>query len=266
MGYFVHAICDYAPGDLAWAEVISALYAHLPEGSHCFPTSAHSFSTIETGFILGQLALAPQNLRKQKTIVFANAAPRKDRRDARDDNEGEGLVYALLNNGMPVLVVNSGFSLSFVKDEIRELWTTKADRAGSQFRSRDYFPQIVGMLANGDLSFREEALAKDTIAQAPQNVIAYVDSFGNIKTTIRMQDALVTDLKPGSRLRIIIGSHTKTATLATGSFNVQEGDLAFAPGSSGQTNRFMELFARGGNAWKSFGKPTSGSEIKVAAI
>ena len=36
---------------------------------------------------------------------------------------------------------------------------------------------------------------------------------------------------------------------------VKEGELAYAPGSSGHGDRFMEFFVRGGNAYNLFEKP-----------
>jgi hypothetical protein len=52
----------------------------------------------------------------------------------------------------------------------------------------------------------------------------------------------------------------RTAWFSDGTFSVREGELAFAPGSSGGKDRFMELFLRGLSAWKELGKPM-GDEI-----
>jgi hypothetical protein len=62
------------------------------------------------------------------------------------------------------------------------------------------------------------------------------------------------------------------AVYSDGSFRVSEGTLAFAPGSSGwtlndkQQVRWMELFLRGGSAWKRFGKPRVGQFVTYQAI
>lgn len=257
-------ICDYAPGDLAWAEIYSAVHRYLPDNCPTHLTSVGSFETISTGFALAQIALAQEMLRPEKMMVFANCAPRKDRRDPRANNEGEGLLYALLNNGVETLVVNSGHSLSFIRDEIKELWSVKADDGGSQFRSRDNFPAVIGQLANGDMSFRWHQLqVKDTIQTPPADCIGYIDSFGNLKTTIRDGDAKLASLKPGQRIKVTIGCIIRTATVASGSFNVMEGDLAFAPGSSGRERRYWEFFQRGGSATAEFGRPPVGTKISI---
>jgi hypothetical protein len=260
----LHIICDYAPGDLAWAEVVSAVTAHAGDDVRLHLTAVGSFETIATGFVLAQIALADKKLRPEKMIVFANCAPRKDIPEARANNEGEGLLYAVLSNGVEVLATNSGFSMSFVKDQIKELYSVDIKDEGSQFRSRDYFPSILGKLAKGDRSFKWNQLrAKSVIPEMLSPVIAYIDSFGNLKTTIRAGDPLIAELKAGDRIKVRIGSIIRTATVATGSFNVLEGDLAFAPGSSGQDRRYWEFFQRGGSAALEFGRPTVGTKISI---
>jgi hypothetical protein len=261
---FVHLICDYAPGDMAWAEIRSVFSVKLGGSARLHATAVKSFDTIATGFVLGQLSLGPEDLRPKHLLVFANTAPRKDRHTPRENNEGEGLLYARLNNGVAVLAVNSGFSLSFVRKEIVELWSTHARDEGSQFRSRDYFPIIVDQVVKEDWScLAHQLTVDDTIPPAPSNTVAYIDSFGNLKTTIRTGDPLIASLKSGMRVKIKIGSVMRAATVATGSFNVMEGDLAFSPGSSGYQGRYWELFTRGGSAWDEFAHPATGSEITI---
>ena len=260
----IHLICDYGPGDLAWAEVTAAFYKQISSSIRVHKTTVPSFDTVATGFILAQLAQADDSLRPSAMIIFANTAPRRDNPRARIDNEGEGLLYVTLKNGVNVVAVNSGYSLSFVKDDIHELWSTHCETKGSQFRSRDYFPQIVGMAAKEEFSFLNHKLNPvDTVPSMPDSVIGYTDSFGNLKTTIRQGHKAVNDLKAGDRLKIKIGTRVRTATVATGSFNIMEGDLAFAPGSSGHEARFWELFKRGGSAWQDFGKPSNGTEVEI---
>ena len=261
----VHVICDYAPGDLAWAEVISAVNAVLPEEWHTHLTSVGSFETVSTGFVLAQLALSEPPLRPENLIVFANCAPRKDLRDPRANNEGEGLLFGTTRNNVSIIAVNSGYSMSFVRDELTQLWSVKVDHGGSQFRSRDNFPRIVGQAAKNDKAFLWHQLnPAECIPEPPKESIAYVDSFGNLKTTFREGDEALTQLSPGQRIKVTIGALIRTATVASGSFNVMEGDLAFAPGSSGHARRFWEFFQRGGSAHASFAHPPVGSKITLA--
>jgi hypothetical protein len=267
MQKLIHMIMDYAPGDLALAEVVSALAAQIPGDYHWHITSVHSFDTVSTGFTLAQISNQSEALRPKDTLVYANCAPRKDRREARTNNEGEGLLYAVLKSGARVMVVNSGYSLSFVRDDLQELWSVNVDTGGSQFRSRDNFPKLVGQAARGDLSFLVERLnPTEVIPAAPESAIGYIDSFGNLKTTLRDGAPTLSALKPGQRVGVLINGVEMTATVAAGSFNVQEGDIALAPGSSGHSQKFWEIFQRGGSAWATFKKPRPGAvvEIKVA--
>jgi hypothetical protein len=264
---FIHLICDYAPGDLAWAEVYSAFAASLPHDVRMNFMAVASFDTIGTGFSVGQLGLADLHLRPENLIIFANCAPRKDVKEARPRNEGEGLLFVTLKNGVQILGVNSGYSLSFIKHEIQEVWTTRVEEQGSQFRSRDYFPQIVAQAAKADYTFiRQRIDAEDNIPEPPKEVIAYIDSFGNLKTTFQTGDGHVINLEPGTRIKVHIAGTIRTATVASGSFSVMEGDLAFAPGSSGHEKRYWELFQRGGSAWHEFRKPPTGAKIHFEVL
>lgn len=262
MNKIVHVVADYATGDLAFSEIVSALAHHLPADFKWHLTSIHSFDTVSTGFVVAQLGMQSSALRPEETIVYANCAPRRDRTEARHNNEGEGFVFGVLRNGAKVLAVNSGFSLSFVRRDLSELRVVKVDRGGSQFRSRDNFPQAVGYAAYGKTDFLGEELDPlKVIQEPPRSVIGYVDSFGNLKTTMREGDLEVAELEPGQRLTAVINDVEMSVTVAAGSFNVKEGDIAFAPGSSGHERKFWEIFQRGGSAWHTYKKPRPGARI-----
>ncbi len=260
----VHVVADYSTGDLAFSEMISALTRHLPTGWDWHATSVDSFDTIAAGFVTAQLGLQDESLRAPKIIIYTNSAPRKDRQKPRDNNEGEGLLFGILTNGVPIVVVNSGYSLSFVRDSLVELWSIKVERGGSQFRSRDIFPPIVGKVARDELDFKEERLDPlQVILPPPKSVVGYIDSFGNLKTTIRNGDDEVSKLTSGQKVKLAINGVVRAATVASGSFNVDEGDIAFSPGSSGHGKRFWEIFQRGGSAWDTFQRPRVGTNITL---
>jgi hypothetical protein len=243
---------------------MASVAAKLPADCRTHITSVGSFETISTGFALAQLSMADKELRPERLVVFANAAPRQDRRAARENNEGEGLLYGKLKNGVEIVAVNSGFSLSFIRDDLTELWSTDAEVHGSQFRSRDFFPRIVASAVHAKYDFKQHKLEPwQVVPDAPEEVIGYIDSFGNLKTTYRNGGKTLSTLKSGDRIKVNIGGIVRAATVATGSFNVMEGDLAFAPGSSGHEKRFWELFKRGGSAWNEFGRPAVGTKIVI---
>jgi S-adenosylmethionine hydrolase len=112
-----------------------------------------------------------------------------------------------------------------------------------------------------------EEIPPSDIPDVPSNCIAYIDGYGNLKTTIKY-DASKGD--SGHKVRLQIGEKEQDAIASDGSFAVESGQLAFAPGSSGWTNaqgeqtRWMEAFLRGGNAWESFGRPAIGTPIEMS--
>lgn len=257
---FISLIADYGTGDPAFAEVKQRLLTALPH-AQIHELSVQPFSTLATGFWIAQLGL---NSNVSEHLIYHNCAPRQDDPDARRDNEGEGLTYALLGNGVKVVGVNAGNSLSFIKSHAKVLHTVNVSRGGSQFRSRDVFPPAAAAIAQDDFSVLGEAIDPNQIPDIPLDRVAWIDGYGNIKTTI---PAHSITLEPETKIVIRIGDVVSDAVYSDGSFRVPEGTLAFAPGSSGwtmpdgQSLRWIELFLRGGNAWERFGRPRLGQLI-----
>lgn len=251
----IDLIADYGIGDPAFAEVTQRLLKELPS-AQVYCLSVPAFSTLATGFWIAQLGLNPGSTER---LIYHNCAPRQDNPEARVDNEGEGLTYALLPSGVIVVGVLAGYTLSFIKEEARQIHTVQVSRGGSQFRSRDVFPIAVASIANGDRSLLGEALNPNQIPDPPTDRIAWIDGYGNIKTTI---PAHTVNLKPSTKVVVRVGDVVSDAVYSDGSFQVAEGTLAFAPGSSGWQKsdgnkvRWLELFLRGGNAWERFGRPS----------
>lgn len=262
----IHLIMDYSAGDLACSEVVSAVSAHIPGDYNLHLTSVGSFDTISTGFCTAQLGNCSTEIRPKDTVIYSNCAPRKDLKNARLNNEGEGLLFGVLKSGVKIFVVNSGYSLSFVKYDLEELYSVNVSSAGSQFRSRDNFPKVIGEYLHDSVSNSVIGNALNpelVIPDMPKSCIGYIDSFGNLKTTIRDGDDIVNKIKSGQRLSITINDVTMLATASTGSFNVDEGDISFSPGSSGEKLKYWEIFQRGASAWRTYKKPKTGSVITI---
>ncbi len=260
----VHIVADYGHGDLAFAEVVGRVKLHLPD-AETVAVPVPPFATLAAGFCVAQLGLNPA---PPGTVVYHNVAPREDEGEAREGNEGERLAHALLPNGVRVVGVNAGYAFSFVRDEALELRWAPVPAEGSQFRSRDLFPEAAADIVLGRPGALGEEMDPAEIPGIPENRVAYVDGYGNLKTTIERG---TLSIEPGAAVRVRIGNEELTAKTSGGSFGVGEGDLAFAPGSSGwrgargQETVWMELFLRGGSAWEEFGRPPLGSEIGVEA-
>lgn len=258
----VHIVADYGQGDLAFAEVVQRIKLHLPD-AEVMLTPVPSFSTLAAGFCVAQLGL---NDAPAGTLIFQNVAPRMDDKRARAGNAGERLVFARLTTGVRVIGVNAGYAFSFVREGPEELRWVSVPAEGSQFRSRDLFPRALAEIAAGRFANIGEKIPVDQIPEIPKNRIAYIDGYGNLKTTL---DRDHLPFPTGTPLTVKIGKAEQKATAAAGSFDVPAGEMALAPGSSGWKQadgkelRWMELFLRGGNAWEAFGRPPVGASIEI---
>ncbi|MFH5823377.1 hypothetical protein [Georgenia sp. AZ-5] len=256
----VHLVADYGFGDLAAAEVRSRLAVHLP-GADVTYTPVSPFDTVAAGFCVGQLALGGG---PAECLVYHNVAPREDRTEPRPDNEGEPLLAARLTNGAHVVGVAAGCTFAFVAAEVEHLHEVAVPPTGSQFRSRDAFPELLPRLLAGDRSVLAAALDPARLPAVPDRAVAYVDGYGNLKTTWREAPA-----EPGTSVRVRVGAIEADAVVGGGTFAVPPGALSFAPGSSGWVTRdggrvrWYELLMRGGNAAALFGFPTPGTPVRV---
>ena len=257
----VHVVADYGGGDLAFAEVCQRLKMHIPEATlHVTPVPA--FDTVSAGFCVAQLALTEG---PDERVVFHNVAPRADTPDPRPGNQGERLVCAELAGRVLVMGPNSGHTFSFIRDEALSLREVPVGDVGSQFRSRDFFPELLARILRGDGRLGDQ-IAADAVAAIPQRCIVYVDGYGNLKTSW-----FAAPVGNGERVEITIGGQRALATVTDGTFEVPMGELAFAPGSSGWTTRsgealrFFEVFLRGGSAARRFGSPSAGAPVEVRA-
>lgn len=256
----VHLIADYGAGDLAFAEVTQRLALALPAPQvHATPVAP--FDTLGAGFCVAQLALTEG---PSDRLVIHNVAPRWDEPGPRPANEGERFCAGRTTGGVLIVGPNSGFSFSFCAPELESLRYLAVAAAGSQFRSRDLLPPVLPALLAGDTDVIKDCVPRERVPEPPESVIAYVDGYGNLKTTINDAPAA-----PGARVLVRIGSVSATAVVADGTFAVAEGELALAPGSSGWTSHtgqrraFYELFLRGRSAANRFVDPSPGTPVCV---
>ncbi len=259
----VSIIADYGNlHDLAFAEVSQKLFYELKDLNFTIkPYAVPAFDTVGTGFVLAQTAINSKLGERHK--FFVNTAPRKDNLAPRVQNAGEGLAYIKLFNGVEIVAVNSGYSLSFIKEAASEIKKINCAVEGSQFRSRDVFPIAFGKIAQGNY----EDLGPDihnTIPDYPKDVVCYTDGYGNIKTSVDPQKiSNLTD----QDITLEINGRQQLVRAATEIFGVADGQYSFAAGSSGwelpngKKVQFSEVVKRGGNAAETFGFPSGGSVI-----
>ena len=257
----LHLIADFGPNDLAFAEIIQRFKLVLPE-AEAVVTPVPPFATLAAGFCAAQLAL---NDAPPGTVLFHNVAPRQDEAAARKNNDGERLAYARLPNGVRVVGVNAGYAFSFLRAEALELSFVNVASSGSQFRSRDLFAAACAAVVRGEPGALAETLEPATIPDVPERVVAYIDGFGNLKTTLQKVPNV-------EALEITVGSVTRVVSVADGSFSVPQGELCLSVGSSGwrrrsgERVRWCELFLRGGSAWEAFGRPPVGAGLELHGL
>jgi len=280
-GFRVVTIGDYGRGELASLEVQDRIEAEFDKNGLNIKSYAYyavqAFNTIAAGFSLAQLALTTQSKNK---VFFVNVAPRGDDARPRVNNEGEGFVYVKLYNGVEIFAVNSGYTLSFVKDAAVEMREINVKREGSQFRSRDIFPHAMAAILAGDKSLLGNPIDKSTIPDKSEleNTICHIDGYGNgdgygnLKIfinpaeldKIKGKDVFVTIRDRDDQPR------THLARITERIFDVAKGEVAFAKaGSSGWRESegglrltFAEVVVRSGDAYERFGRPKVGAKVE----
>src|SRR4051795_727585 len=148
---------------MSLSEVIQRIKLHLPDAEPVV-TPVPAFSTLAAGFCIAQLGL---NDAPAGTIIYHNVAPRQDVEEAREANAGERLAVARLPTGVRVIGVNAGHAFSFVRDAAEELRWASVAAEGSQFRSRDLFPQAAAAIALGQPDALAEPVPASEIPEVP---------------------------------------------------------------------------------------------------
>ena len=163
---------------------------------------------------------------------------------------------------MRILAVNSGYSLSFLKPAIKEARIVAVENEGSQFRSRDFYPKVLGEIARDDYSRITDR--EPEIPDMPRNVVCFTDGYGNLKTSINPGE--LEDLV-GTFLSVAINGYKHYVKVGRSIFDVPDGHLCIARGSSGWTysgntrEEFAEIVCCSGNASKIYKQPKSGTPV-----
>ena len=269
IGTYLTLIADYGGrsggNDLAFAEVSQKLYEKIENIAHLDTLSVNAFNTVETAFVVSELAL---NSQLKNHVVYHNTAPRKDDISPRANNAGEFLAFCILPSGVKVIGVYSGYSFSFLKD-FAKIYKVKCSERGSQFRSRDVFPDMVASLAafdatKGDVwEFQDEEITN--VPDLPDNVLLFSDGYGNMKTSVVTEG----EFDEGTKFVAEVNGIEAVVNYGAGIFSVSDGEFVLARGSSGwvlpngDKRRFFEISKRGGNAVAHFNYATPGSKITL---
>ncbi|MBI2594023.1 SAM-dependent chlorinase/fluorinase [Candidatus Daviesbacteria bacterium] len=253
-GYDVCVIADYGVGDPAFIEVNAQLRAR---GKDLFRSidniAVSSFSTLATGFWIRQIGVENgyENL-----AIFSNTAPRGTKEAINwEGDERQRLLYGRLKNGVPVFAISSGYNWSFIRDELEVFHDIEIPNSGSQFRSRDLYPEAAKLILSGDTSILGSELDTDSIPAVPINRIAFIDRYGNIKTTTR-RSQFSSNLVNERLLLVGIGEANQIVENHLSGARSANGRVGLLPGSSGRKeDPYLELIKRGGSAAEVFGRP-----------
>jgi len=147
----VKVLTDYPRDDLASDEVHQSLIAALVRRGvvvrEADVGSVPGMDTVVAGFKTAQLAL--NSTLGPGHVFHTNCAPRKHIVSAR--SQGERVVLGILDSGVALILVNSGYTLAPFKPLIEggRAWffESRVPDSGSQFRSRDYFPDATAAVA-----------------------------------------------------------------------------------------------------------------------
>jgi hypothetical protein len=290
-------LTDYPRDDLAHDEVHQSLVtACVKRGvwpANIDVGAIPSLDTIIAGFKTAQLVFNSQL--GYGHIFHTNCAPRKNIVSVQ--SKGEKIVLGMTRTGVVLLVVNSGYTLAPFYEAVHAgevtFYQTSVPDAGSQFRSRDYFPDAMADLTL-HLSDRLKMLGKDKIRKLlqahafheilegleylgeplnlssfphlPEGTVYYVDSFGNIKLNYKHQK-LLNLYPPGTPLVVALGNTVSDVIVGDAGFSMGEGVVALTSGSSGWAvgregkYMFSEIFLRGGRADTHFPGLKTGDQV-----
>ena len=296
----IKILTDYPRDDLASDEVhqalVSACVIHGVTPYNLDVGAIPGMNTVVAGFKTAQLAL--NSKLGFGHILHTNCAPRRN--IVTNQSKGEGVVLGILPNGMSLLTVSSGYSLApfykLIQSGAAKFYKTRIPDSGSQFRSRDYFPDATARLARHyqdlidnhgadhidslikagdfdalvkDFEFAGEAVNENHFNELPTGSVYYIDNFGNMKLNISHDD-LTEQYEPGTILTLCVNDHIAEAVVGKAGFSLGEGILALTRGSSGwqvknKEMRFTEVFLRVGNAAKVFKAVKPGDQLQILA-
>ncbi len=290
-------LTDYPRDDLAHDEVHQSLVtACVSRG--IYPANIDvgavpGMDTIVAGFKTAQLVF--NSKLGYGHIFHTNCAPRKNIVSIK--SQGEKIVLGITSQGVVALMVNSGYSIAPFFEAVKAgemmFFQTSVPDSGSQFRSRDFFPDAMADLTL-HLATRFAALGEDKINQLlkarafreildgfsylgaeldldsfphlPEATVYYVDSFGNIKLNYKHK-ALLAQHAVGTKLVVAIGNTVVDAIVGDVGFSMGEGVIAVTAGSSGwsvgtgEKAMFAEIFLRGGRAEAQFNGLSTGDQV-----
>ncbi len=251
-------ISDWANDSLTCQEFKSATEGYLQSNSGLnLSFIGATPSTIHTGFLISQAVETEERYgRPLETVIFQNTDPRIQTNSAVERSKGADFLVIRLTSGIYLCGPNAGYDFSFVRKKIDEVFFYPGLDQGSQFRSRDLYSRVCAHLVeNLEDDLELEETHDGIIPGLTGYYIAHIDNYGNIKTTVTVEN-IKGKHELGETFLVKINQVTKTVKLVTNLFGGAPGELVIYPGSSGhKDNPYLEI-----SVWRHFDevKPTTG--------
>lgn len=238
---YITVIADYND-DNAFSRVSEELYAKAQEAGvdlrniRIDERQVPKFDTVATGFDLAEQARNSRlaNTENIRRIFYVNTAPRCPKQlstISKQDNAGEELVYVKLNNGVEIIAVNSGESLSFLPDAIERVYAIDIPHYGSQFRSLHVFPDALRRLLINDESLLKKTLTLPTYPT--QSQVLRVDGYGNIKILVPELTREQFLSLENNYINVTVNNITLPVCIKRNMFDSTDDSITLSLGSSG---------------------------------
>lgn len=237
--------------------------ATLFPGAHITVCGAQEDAAIALNVVDAVDAILGSPTREAQGIVIANGAPR----NGAQPNGSRFGWCDLRHEGRRVLLITTvdGSALSLllrIADLNPQVFATATAVSAiglssrllrPQFRSYEIVPAVAWHLARGgDLPSHS---LEHSIPWLPYSQVAWVDNFGNCKTTIMARD--VPWMQPGKEVGVTINASDRIAFTCYDTLtDAPVGELAIVVGSSGlgdRDTRFLELVIKMGSCAERLG-------------
>jgi hypothetical protein len=237
MTRLVQLVAGYGPGDLAYAEFTQRLALAVPDAV-VHLTRVAPRDTLATAFCVAELALT-------------EGPP--DRIVAHDAGGGSRMCGGRTRDGAWIVGADAGWSWSFVINELSSLCRLDASQLAL----------AIVHVAKGHPHAVCDPVPRESVPPVPERVVAYVDSAGNVKTTIAEPPA-----PAGTRINVRIGG-ASAQVLVAGAEAIRHGELALSAGPGWPSRRggrrcFFELVVSGGSASDRFADPAPGTAVHLS--
>jgi S-adenosylmethionine hydrolase len=237
-------LADWASDSLTNQEIKIAVGGFLknPETRPDITFVASTPSTIHTSYLLRQLVETEERLgRPENTVIFQNTDPRLQSLTGVEQSKGAEFIVIRLQSGMYLCGPNAGFDFSLIRNKIQQVYRYPNFEKGSQFRSRDLYSRVCAHLMEDMQDEMEFEEVDDVVPELTGHFIGHIDNYGNIKTTLTVED-LKGKVELGKKVSIEINGVKHTPIYASNLFGAGVDKLVIYPGSSGdRDNPFLEI-------------------------